>query len=365
MNKVDKILKKCGSNVNDISDITANQEPSFLFYILGNRLSFLFKDDPEEVLSEKGMKRRVFLNKVIKKLGPSFLQNQQVIVKRSELVEGAEDFVFDENEKPVIWAGNHWFKDDTLATVLAAKRNAYIMFGSLPQFFNSPDGLTAFTNGVILINRKNRNSKRTSMPKAVAAMNMGKDLLIFPEGCLNQTYNKLLLYYWPGIYRIATEVGCKVYPVIHYINDPHNPSKDMKIYTVYGNPVSFEGLSEEEGLRTLRDEISTWYYLLMEKYGQSTRKELLGDKTPMEYWDDYINTHRLSATKYFDYDYELRADYRPKNVVRPETVWQSVADIKNFNAGNINHILYARQLVELEKSEDIMRKDVRYVTAEG
>ena len=122
MKKIDKILKKCGNNVNDISDITAGQKPSPLFYILADKLSFLFKDSPEEVLSEKEMKRRVFLNKVIKKLGPSFLQNQQVIVKRSDLVEGAEDFVFDENEKPVIWAGNHWFKDDTLATVLAAKR---------------------------------------------------------------------------------------------------------------------------------------------------------------------------------------------------------------------------------------------------
>ena len=161
MDRIEKILKKCGSNVNDISDITAGEKPSFLFYILADKMSFLFKDNPEDVLSEKGMKRRIFLNRIIKKLGASFLSNPQVFVNRSELVEGAKDFVFDENQPPVIWAGNHWFKDDTLATVLAAKRNAYIMFGSLPQFFNTPDGLTAFANGVIIINRKNKNSKQT------------------------------------------------------------------------------------------------------------------------------------------------------------------------------------------------------------
>ena len=359
MNRIDKILKKCGSNVNDITDITAGEKPSFLFYILADKLSFLFKDSPEEVLSEKGMKRRIFFNKIIKKLGVSFLSNPQVFVNRSELVEGAEDFVFDENQPPVIWAGNHWFADDTLATVLAAKRNAYIMFGSLPAFFNTFDGITAFANGVILINRKNRNSKRTSMPKAVAAMKMGKDLLMFPEGCFDQTPNKLLLYFWPGIYRIATEVGCKVYPVIHYIREPHEASKDVKIYTVYGNPVSFEGLTEEEGIRALRDEISTWYYLLMEKYGQSTRKEVLGDRDPMEYWDEYINIHRITCNDYFDYDYELRADYRPKDIIRPETVWQSVAEIKNITPANAAHVLYAQKVVKTETDNDIMRKDVR------
>lgn len=137
-------------------------------------------------MTEKGVKRRRHLHFMIKTLGPYFLKNPQVFENRNFLRnpgaggKAAPDPEIILPSEPVIWASNHAFKDDTLATILAAKRHAYILFGSLPQFFNTFDGITAFLNGVIMTNRKVSASKKTSTAKAVCAVNYGADLMVFP-----------------------------------------------------------------------------------------------------------------------------------------------------------------------------------------
>ena len=55
-----------------------------------------------------------------------------------------------------------------------------------------------------------------------------------------------------------------------------------------------EGLSEQEGLTLLRDTMATWYFYLMEKYGHSTREELLeGFETAWYVGKLYRNAHRV------------------------------------------------------------------------
>lgn len=117
-----------------------------------------------------------------------------------------------------------------------------------------------------------------------------------------------------------------------------------------------EGLSEQEGNALLRDTMATWYFLLMEKYGQTTREELLaGFETTDDAWEDYVAMH-TGCVKYYDKEIELCADYRPKHIVRPEDVWQSVANIRNVHAGNINHVIYAKELVAREQKRDFQRR---------
>ena len=165
-----------------------------------------------------------------------------------------------------------------------------------------------------------------------------------------------MLDLWPGIYRIAKETGSKVIPIIHYLADPHKKYKGNVIHTVVADPISMDGLSEKEGLELIRDTMATWYFLMMERYGQTTRQELLdGFETADDAWESYISMH-TGCQKYYDQEIVLCADYRPKQIVRPEDVWQSVANIKNVNAWNIAHILYAKALIEQEKRRDFQRR---------
>lgn len=216
--KIDAILKKYGDMITGINDLTAGDPPSALFYILADKLSYLLDADPETAISPKGVKRRRKFNFIIKTFGPHFLNNPQVFENRNFLRNPNNPIIPPDNpivlpDDPVIWISNHGFKDDALGSVLAAKRHTYILFGSLPQFYNTVDGITAWLIGVVMANRKSRISKKTVIPKMVRAMNCGADLLVYPEGVWNLSPNVLILNLWPGVYRIACETGAKSFPL--------------------------------------------------------------------------------------------------------------------------------------------------------
>lgn len=288
--KLTAILNKYGAMVTGLSDLAADIPPSALFYLLADKLCYLLDESPEVVVTEKGVKCRRRLHFLIKTLGPHFLKSPQVFENRNFLRNPDVDKKFAPDpeillpSEPVIWASNHAFKDDTLATILAAKRHAYILFGSLPQFFNTLDGITAFLNGVIMTNRKVSASKRTSTEKAVRAVSYGADLMVFPEGVWNKTPNRLLLDLWPGIYRIACETGAKVVPVVHYMRDCTGREKNNPIHTVIDDPIRIDDLSEQAALRYVRDVLATWFYLMMEVYGKSTREEEVKGVTSTAAW---------------------------------------------------------------------------------
>ena len=129
-----------------------------------------------------------------------------------------------------------------------------------------------------------------------------------------------------------------------------------------------QGLSEEEGMTLLRDTMATWYYILMEKYGKTTREELLeGFKSADDAWESYISMH-TGCIRYYDKEIELHADYRPKAIVRPEDVWKSVADIENIHAGNVRHVCFAEKITNLEKKKGFpaqilkLRQEILHIT---
>ena len=284
------------------------------------------------------------------------MQNKQVIENRYSLrgKEGVDTGIV-LPEGPVIWAINHGFKDDALGTVLIA-RHSYILFASLPMFFNTFDGVLAYLNGIVLMNRKDAHAKRGAICNAMEVLRLGADFIIYPEGVWNKTPDKLLLPLWPGVYRIAVESGCPVVPVVHYLRDAHSKAKDNLIHTVIDDPIDMTSFSEEQGLRHLRDVMATWYYLMMERYGQSTRAEVLeGQKNVDEAWEAYLKNH-IGAVPYYDVEIETMSDYRPKTIARPEDVFAPIAGIQKADARIAKSVLYARGLVEQERRRDFQRR---------
>jgi 1-acyl-sn-glycerol-3-phosphate acyltransferase len=354
--KLEQIKEEQKENIRNINDLTAGDEPSLLFYILAEKLGYLLSNDPSKCLSEDSISLRRKINKIIKLVGPKFLSAPQVFEDRNELMgDGTkyEDVVL--SSEPVIWIANHAFKDDTLASILAAKRNAYILFGSLPQFFNTIDGVLSWANGVVMTNRKVSSSKHASVDKAVKAINMGIDLMMFPEGVWNKTPEKLMLELWPGIYRICKETKAKVVPMAHYVKDCASLESSNIIHTVVDNPVRIDDLSEKAALEYLRDIVSTWYYLMMEKYGKSTREEeLKGFENASLAWEDALSRRVKTAARY-DKEIELCADYRPKDE-RIDEIWENIANVKNITKENILLVEEAKQKIMKFKENDFQRR---------
>ena len=354
--KIKKIISSLGDTVTGSADFFGDSKPSILCYPMVRFLRPLLSCNPDRMISKSSIRVRKILHPVLMRFLPLFLEYKQVFESKNALL-GIDDpdAPLELTDEPVIWCPNHGFKDD-VAVSIGTARHAYVLFGSFPMFFNTFDGIGAYINGVVMCNRKVRTSRLASVEASRRLLDMGMDMLIFPECVWNKTPDKLILNLWPGAYRLAKETGSKIIPVIHYLSDPHKKYEGNLIHTVIADPISMDGLSEKEGLALLRDTMATWYYLLMEKYGQTTREELLhGFETTDDAWESYLAMH-TGCVKYYDKEIELRADYRPKDIVRPEDVWQPIADITEQTVENVHHVCYARQLIRREKRRDYQRR---------
>ncbi len=368
MNKliIKKIEKKYKDKIINIKDLIGNKRPSILFYFLANHFDYLLDNDENKIISEKSMKYRDKINKIVKKYGPSFLKSKQIFEDRNELrffnykeqLKLGENVELDTNllakdegiklnkDETVIWVANHGFKDDALATVLSANKNAYILFGSLPQFYNTIDGIISWLNGVILVNRKLDSSKKSSIKKCVKILQMKKDIIIYPEGVWNKSPNKLVLHLWPGIYKIAKEANVKVVPVVHYKRKLHKEDKNDIIHTVIDEPIDLTKFSEEEALTYLRDKMAYWTYLMMQKYGKSTREELLKDYYySVEAWEEQLK-ERVNTADYYDPEIETTADYQTKKEKEYYETLEDLSKIKNITPKNAHSIVNAKKLIK-------------------
>ncbi len=117
-----------------------------------------------------------------------------------------------------------------------------------------------------------------------------------------------------------------------------------------------DNLTEGEALSLLRDKMSAWYYLMMERYGQSTRQELLGEfDSAGEAWEDYVVQH-TSSIYYYDKEIELCADCRPRDVLLPQDVYRQIADIQKITPDNALAVADAVRIVEQARKRDVQRR---------
>ena len=95
---------------------------------------------------------------------------------------------------------------------------------------------------------------------------------------------------------------------------------------------------------------------MMEVYGRSTRLEALdGAGSATEAWEKHLMERVKTANRY-DTEIELTADYRPKNITRPEDVWQPIANIKRPNMHNVADVAYAKRLIRDERTNYFQRR---------
>ncbi len=353
----------------------------FLFNI--KHIGKLLNEDPNKTLSKLGITLRGLTTaRLVKALAENFMTSKQIFENRNELKKEPKDTtpaVPDKGiilpKEPVIWAMNHHFKDDALASVRAAQRPVTLMFGSIPLYFNTTDGLLTFLIGAILINRKSEASRKATVPKAVRALNLGSDLLWCAEGVHDKSANQLILELYNGLYRAANETGAKAVPIIHYIFDPTQkiiPHELNPIHTVVDDPIDLTKFSEKAGMDYLRDVLATWYQLMANKYGDTTKEQLrkyyeerakaygiseesLKERplTSQEIGDLYGLDYQSTVTGY-DSTIEAHGDYRSKAYTRPEEAFAAIQNLKRPE--QFQDVLYAKELVRTRKMEDFQRR---------
>lgn len=88
--------------------------------------------------------------------------------------------------------------------------------------------------------------------------------------------------------------GAKIIPMLHHIDDPTYTSENNSIYTLTDNPFSFNGLNTDAAKELLRDTMASKYYLMLEKYAQAKRYDIVAAfASSEEAWDDQLQKESL------------------------------------------------------------------------
>lgn len=256
-------------------------------------LKYLLKNEPTSVISKRGIAVRKSISPLIRNvIAPMSSKNKYIIERNKNLP----------NDRPLIFAATHGLKDDIACGISATGRHAYLLFGSLPDFFGTIDGPSLWLNGVILVDRKNKQSRRAAKPKMNYALSLGTNILMFPEGTLNKTENLIVQKLFPGVYDVAKQSGALVVPVAII-------QEGNKVYAKVCDAFDITQYERQEGLNTLRDLMATAKYELMEKYSCCSRADIGNAK---EYWQNFLDDLVNQMLPFYDYEIENSSQYLDK-----------------------------------------------------
>lgn len=173
-----------------------------------------------------------------------------------------------QGKQPVIYAVNHFCFADGPIMGRVAKKRSYILAGK--QRLGLSDLLYFHLNGVIFVDRKDKEDMLASKKAIGAYLKKGRSVIMFPEGTWNLSENLLMLPMKWGIVDVASEAGVPIVPVVL---DYDRESK--KCLACFGEAISFDkGSDKAMGIRLLRDEMATMRYEYMERRGICKRSEM-------------------------------------------------------------------------------------------
>ena len=240
-------------------------------------VDYLKNDSVNKTLSKKGIKIRQFFSPVLRLIYCT--QTEYKLVQDNKNM-------FKKNSSK-IYIINHRQADDIVLGANAIGENGYIVFGNEKLVFDTTNGIGLWANGMILLNRNNYESRKSTYEKMKFVLQNGGNVIIYPEGYWNlddnglsddrhlsddhNSENWLIQDINIGVIRLAKEMGCPIIPVIlHYdeITKKRCYSKIGKEYFI----------NKDDDIFVKKDEIvvemQSIYYELMEKYSSYQRTDL-------------------------------------------------------------------------------------------
>lgn len=202
-------------------------------------------------------------------------------------------------DQPVIYAVNHFCFADTPIMGRITPMRSYILLGK--QRLGFSDWLYFILNGVIFVDRKDKEDMAASKLTMSAYLNTGRSIVIFPEGTWNLTENQLILPMKWGIIDIAQETGAQIIPTLLEYD-----REQKKCFVRFGTPMIFSPEDiKAEAIVALRDTMATMRWKFWERKGTFRRADL----------DVYAERKKqfYSVDEYppIDWEYENSCIYHP------------------------------------------------------
>ena len=235
-----------------------------------HQLKYLLSNSPEKVLSKRGIIIRKLFSPVFRNILAPLSVNNKLVIERRAILPKNRKYIF---------AATHGFHDDIIMSMRAAAIHTYLLYGSLPDFFETFHGWGLWLNGVILVDRVDKESRKSAKDKMIYALDLGANILMFPEGTWNKTPNQLVMKLFPGIYDIAKKADALVVPIATI-------EEKGTVYAIVDEPFDITEFSRTEGINVLRDKMCTAKYELMEKHSRACRSDYAD---PDKYWREFVD----------------------------------------------------------------------------
>lgn len=282
----------------------------------------------ENFTTDVGMKIRRTINKPLRSILKMATKREIIVERYPELPKG----------KNYIFASTHSFDEDIIANLATIDRNAYVLMGTTDQIDHNPQMYAAWLNGMIYVDRQDKESRKMSVEKMKRVLNSGSSVLVFPEGGWNNTENLLCQKLFASPYILAKETGCEVVPISAF-----NEHGSNKIYINVGDPIDLTKYSKVEALDILRDKMGSMMFESIEKHSTPLKREELVGDIHLNFMEERRKEYmRVNWTRDV-WDEELTV-YKSKETVTPEEVWDCVDKIKidKHNANVFAPILVKR-----------------------
>ena len=170
--------------------------------------------------------------------------------------------------KPIIYAANHFCFADTPIMGRIVPKRSYILLGK--QRLGFSDWLYFMLNGVIFVDRKDKEDMAASKKAMSAYLNKDRSIVMFSEGTWNLTENQLMLPMKWGIIDIAKETGAQIVPTILEYD-----RAQKKSFVRFGAPLVFSPEdSKADAIAALRDTLATMRWEFWERNGTFSRADL-------------------------------------------------------------------------------------------
>ena len=255
---------------------------------------YLTSNDPTRTVSKSGIALRKMLYPLIRRLSGPLTEVKGIPVRMEPLPPG-----------PKIFAVTHTYSREDIAWGISlAGEQSYLITNAYQELFYTSDGLALWASGIILVDRYDKENRQASLKKAERVINFGGNVMIFPEAVWNMSPNLLVRKLFPGVYKIAAMTKAPVVPISTMMYED-------SFYVSRGTPLHLDGFNQDDGLALLRDTLATLKWEIMEKYGASTREELLHGQEPDVFWNDHIENY-IAKQKIYEREEESHAHYMDK-----------------------------------------------------
>jgi hypothetical protein len=118
-----------------------------------------------------------------------------------------------QTDRPIIFAATHIGWDDIEMIMTVIGEHAYLFWGDPHESYRTMDGFLLNLNGTVIIDTGDKTDRYIGKENSVHLLNLGTNLLIFPEGVWNTSENQLVQYLYSGAAEMAIRSGADIVPV--------------------------------------------------------------------------------------------------------------------------------------------------------